>query len=371
MKRCAEQAAGAKDPARIDDWVRLEVREIAAYTVPESHGYIKLDAMENPYSWPDHLVGAWLDVVRHVRLNRYPDGDARALKELLAIYLDLPSELDLLLGNGSDELIQMIGLTVGGPGRCLLAPEPTFAMYRMIAKITGLEYVGVPLRSPNFDLDGAAMLNAIQARQPAVVALSYPNNPTGNLFDRALIEEIIAVSPGLVLIDEAYFSFAGATWLDELSRHPRVLLLRTLSKIGLAGLRIGMLIGAPNWLAEINKTRLPYNINSLSQASGAFMLAHAAVFTAQVAQICSERQALYHALAAMRGLQVWPSRTNFLLLRIPGRADRVFNGLRQENILVKNLNEQHPLLMDCLRVTVGRQEENQAFCAALTMHLCE
>ncbi|MGH8473885.1 MAG: aminotransferase class I/II-fold pyridoxal phosphate-dependent enzyme, partial [Gammaproteobacteria bacterium] len=139
MKRCAEQAPGAKDPERIDNWVRPEVRELAAYTVPESYGCIKLDAMENPYSWPEELVGAWLEVLRNVRLNRYPDGDARALKDRLAIYLDLPSGLDLLLGNGSDELIQMVGLTVGGPGRCLVAPEPTFAMYRMIAKIAGLE----------------------------------------------------------------------------------------------------------------------------------------------------------------------------------------------------------------------------------------
>ncbi|MCA1851627.1 MAG: aminotransferase class I/II-fold pyridoxal phosphate-dependent enzyme, partial [Beggiatoa sp.] len=188
--------SGASPERGLNRWVRPAVRELEPYHIEDAAGLIKLDAMENPHPWPAELRGAFVEALRSVELNRYPDGEARALKQRLRGYLGLSDDTGLLLGNGSDELIQMIGLTVGGPGRCLLCPEPSFSMYRILAAITGMRYVGVPLCDRDFDLDHEAMQRAIDRHQPAVVVLSYPNNPTGNLFERRSIEAIIEASPG-------------------------------------------------------------------------------------------------------------------------------------------------------------------------------
>jgi len=360
---------GTSPEPALNRWVRPAVRELRPYHIEDAAGLIKLDAMENPHPWPAELRGAFVEALRSVELNRYPDGEARALKQRLRGYLGLTDDTGLLLGNGSDELIQMIGLTVGGPGRCLLCPEPSFSMYRILAAVTGMRYVGVPLRGRDFDLDHEAMLRAIDRHRPAVVVLSYPNNPTGNLFERRSIEAVIEASPGLVLIDEAYFDFSGETLLDRVTGRPPVLVLRTLSKIGLAGLRVGFLIGDPQWLAEINKVRLPYNIGALSQASADWVLSHAEVLREQALRIRRDRDALCSALRRFEVLEVWVSHTNFLLVRAPGQGESLYAGLKAEGILVKSLHGAHPLLADCIRITVGSAEENQSLLAALARRL--
>ncbi len=354
---------------RLTRWVRPAVRALAPYRIEDAAGLVKLDAMENPYVWPAELRAGYLEALSAVALNRYPDGEARALKNRLRAYLGLPDDTHLLLGNGSDELIQMIGLTVGGTGRGLLCPEPSFSMYRSIAAITGMQYVGVPLHAEDFGLDEAAMLAAIDRHQPAVVVLSFPNNPTGNLYAQHAIDSVVDASPGLVLIDEAYFDFAGATLLERLARRPEVLVLRTLSKIGLAGLRVGVLIGDPDWLREIDKVRLPYNIGALSQASAAWILAHAEVLHEQASHIRRDRDALRAALMRLDGVEVWRSHANFLLLRARGRGGSLHAGLKAEGVLVKSLHGAHPLLSDCIRVTIGTPQENEAFLAALRRRL--
>jgi histidinol-phosphate aminotransferase len=361
--------SGASPEPGLNRWVRPAVRELRPYHIEDAAGLIKLDAMENPHPWPAELRGAFVEALRSVELNRYPDGEARALKQRLRGYLGLSDDTGLLLGNGSDELIQMIGLTVGGPGRYLLCPEPSFSMYRILAAVTGMRYVGVPLRGQDFDLDHEAMQRTIDRHQPAVVVLSYPNNPTGNLFERRSIEAVIEASPGLVLIDEAYFDFSGETLLDRVTGRPPVLVLRTLSKIGLAGLRVGFLIGDPQWLAEINKVRLPYNIGALSQASADWVLSHAEVLREQALRIRRDRDALCSALRRFEVLEVSVSHTNFLLVRAPGLGESLFAGLKAEGILVKSLHGAHPLLADCIRITVGSAEENQALLAALARRL--
>jgi histidinol-phosphate aminotransferase len=325
--------------------------------------------MENPYVLPEALVEEWLQALRAVQLNRYPDADAQALKARLRHAFDVPADAEMLLGNGSDELIQMICLTLAGPNRVLLAPEPTFSMYRIIADIAGLEYVGVPLRARDFSLDLDAFLQAIERHQPALVALSYPNNPTGNLFEREAVERVIQASPGVVLLDEAYFHFSGETFIRHLDSCPNLLVMRTLSKMGLAGLRLGILCGAPDWLGEFNKVRLPYNINVLSQVSGEFILRHAEVLDAQVRQIRADRETLLQSLLSQQAVEVWPSRTNFLLMRVAGRSQPFYEALKSDRILLKNLSGSHPLLQDCLRVTVGTPGENRVFLMALQKHL--
>ena len=349
----------------IEQWVRPEIRALSAYHVPDPGDCIKLDAMENPYRWPDELVDAWLERLRGVSINRYPDPAARRLQSALRVAMEVPDGMSVLLGNGSDELIQMIVQTLAAPGRVIMAPEPTFVMYRLIAQVVGLKFAGVPLRE-DFALDLDAMLEAIELHQPAVVFLAYPNNPTGNLFDAAALRRVIEAAPGLAVVDEAYAAFASDSFMAMLPEYSNLLVLRTVSKMGLAGLRLGLLVGPQAWLAEIDKTRLPYNIGVLTQASAEFALEHRAVLDAQTAQIRSDRAALFAALQTMPKLQVYPSEANFILFRTaPGRADALFEGLRSRGVLIKNLSPAGGALRDCLRVTVGAPEENMAFLNAL------
>lgn len=350
---------------KVERLVRPAIRALAAYHVPDPGNAIKLDAMENPYPWPQSLIEDWLACLREVSLNRYPDPAAARLKQRLHAAMEVPQGMDLLLGNGSDELIQMLALAVAGPDRVILAPEPTFVMYRMIAEVVGMQYVGVPLRD-DFSLDTPAMLSAIEQHQPALVFLAYPNNPTGNLFAADDIHRIIQASDGLVVLDEAYAAFASDSFMATLRDYDNLLVMRTVSKMGLAGLRLGLLAGRTEWLGEIDKTRLPYNINVLTQASAEFALDHRDVLDEQTQQIRYDRAQLHAALAGMPGLTLYPSEANFILFRTAaGEADAIFNGLRERNILIKNLNQAGGALTDCLRVTVGTPEENAAFIEAM------
>lgn len=350
---------------KIQHWIRSEIRELTPYHVPDSSGLIKLDAMENPYYWPEDLHGEWLGILADIAVNRYPDSQACVVQQKLRAVMNIPSDMDVILGNGSDELIQIITLALSAPGRVLLAPEPTFSMYRMIALFTGMRFIGVPLRD-DFSLDAAAMLQAIKQHQPAVVFLAYPNNPTGNLFDRVQVDTIIKASPGLVVIDEAYYAFAGDSYMPQLGSAENLVVMRTLSKMGLAGLRLGLLAGPPAWLREFEKIRLPYNINVLTQASVAFALNHMDVFNAQTAAIRAGREHVMSELQRIDGVRTYPSHANFILFRVAtGRADPIFEGLKRAGILIKSLHRASSPLAECLRVTIGTPEENTRFISAL------
>jgi histidinol-phosphate aminotransferase len=354
---------------RIADWVRPQIRALRAYHVQAAAGLIKLDAMENPYVWPPAVVDEWTAVLREVSLNRYPDPAPQALMARLREFAGVPAEAALMLGNGSDELIQLIMLALAGPGRKVLAADPSFSMYRMIALFVGLEFVGVPLRA-DFDLDVEAMLAAIAEHRPAVVLIDRPNNPSGRLFAAADVRRVIEAAPGLVVVDEAYQPFSGETVMPWLREYPHLLILRTLSKMGLAGLRLGLLVGNPAWIAELDKIRLPYNINVLTQASAHFALSHNEMLEEQAERIRADREYLYQSMVAMPGLTVQPSRANFILFRTSaGQGERIFAGLLARRVLIKNLAGAG--LPDCLRVTVGTPEENQAFLTALAAVLQE
>lgn len=350
---------------KVAQLIRPEIRALAAYHVPDARGLTKLDAMENPYTWPPEIVDAWLARLRDAPLNRYPDPAAHALCARLKASMGVPEGCDVLLGNGSDELIQIIALALSSPGRMMLAPEPGFSMYRMIAIFAAMEYVGIPLRA-DFTLDRAAMLRAIEQHQPAVVFLAYPNNPTGNLFDDDSVRAVIEAAPGLVVLDEAYHVFANRSWMSQLPQHPNLLVMRTLSKMGLAGLRLGLLAGHPQWLNEFNKIRLPYNINVLTQLSAAFALEHADLLEQQAARIRTGREQLVRDMQSLPGITVYPSQANFVLFRTAhGAATGVFEALKHAGILIKNLHGSSSALEDCLRVTVGTPQENAGFLTAL------
>jgi len=349
----------------IEHWVRPEIRALSAYHVQDASGLVKLDAMENPYTWPDELRDEWAQLIRDTDVNRYPDPAASKLSERLAQTMGVPAGMRLILGNGSDEIIQMIAMSLSGPGRCVLSVDPGFVMYRMIATFCGMHYVGVPLKSEDFSLDVAAIRQAMAEHLPAVVFLAYPNNPTGNLYDEQAMIEIIEAAPGLVVVDEAYAPFTDASFMARLGQYDNLVVMRTVSKMGLAGLRLGLLAGPAEWLDEFDKVRLPYNVNVLTQVSAEFALRHKDVFDEQTASIRAERERLLAAFAQLPGVTVFPSAANFILLRTPpGKADAWFAGLKQRGVLIKNLNGAHPLLADCLRPTVGTPEENTRMLAA-------
>lgn len=343
--------------------VRDEIRALSSYHVPASAGMIKLDAMENPYGLPDDLRADIGAIVADAPLNRYPDADARELKAALRRLMAVPDGMDVLLGNGSDEIIQMLCQVCARPGAALLGVEPSFVMFAMVAKVCGLKFVGVPL-TPAYRLDVDAVLAAIDEHAPALSFFAYPNNPTGNLFDAGDLERIIRASPGLVIVDEAYHPFAQESFMPRLAEFPNLLVMRTVSKLGLAGLRLGLIAGRPEWLAELDKVRLPYNLNVLTQRVALRVLERPEVLDAQAAAIRAERARLNDGLARIRGVRALPSNANFIMFRLPAAAE-VFEALKRRGILIKKLTGSHPALEDGLRVTVGRPEENAAFLRAL------
>lgn len=344
---------------------RQEVLALSAYNVADAEGLIKLDAMENPYVWPDDIKAEWLEALKDCRLNRYPDPEARQLAATIRRLNAIPDGLGLLQGNGSDEIILLLLMALK-PGSSVLAPEPGFVMYKQLSQSLGLDYQGIPLMAHDFDLDMPAMRQAIEQHQPAIIFLAYPNNPTGNLFSEASIREIIQAAKGLIVIDEAYAPFAGASFIDSLAQYDNLLVMRTVSKLGLAGLRLGYLIGHPAIIAELNKIRLPYNINSLTQISADFALSNKILFDRQTQAICAERTALLHELEQLDGITAYPSAANFILFRTPvNRASDIFASIKQQGVLIKNVSRQGGLLADCLRVTVGKPQENKAFLTAL------
>lgn len=343
--------------------IRADVRATSAYAVPDASGYIKLDAMENPYELPEELRAELGRRLADAVLNRYPVASYTTLKDKVCARLGVPAGYDVMLGNGSDELIQIVTTTVASQERraAVLAPVPAFVMYARSAQFAGADFVGVKLK-PDFTLDMEAMLAAIALHQPAVVFLAYPNNPTGNLFAVEDIEAILRAlgEHGIAVLDEAYQPFARASFMDRLGEFENLVVMRTVSKLGLAGIRLGYMTAAPRLLAEFEKVRPPYNVNVLTQVAAEFVLDHVEVLDEQAARINAERERLHAELAALPGVEVFTSSANFISMRVPDAA-AVCAKLASEKVLVRNLSKMHGMLANCIRVTVSTPEENAAF----------
>ncbi|MFM1979444.1 MAG: hypothetical protein RLZ68_709 [Pseudomonadota bacterium] len=370
--------------------IRQDVQSMHAYAIQDSVGMVKLDAMENPHRLPPALQAELGQRLGALAFNRYPDGRVNDLRRALAAHADMPQGFELMLGNGSDELISLLALacdvpTVPGAAKpAVLAPLPGFVMYAMSAQLQGLDFIGVPL-TPNFALDVPTMVRAIETRQPAIVYLAYPNNPTAHLWDAGDMAQVIAAAKtagSIVAVDEAYQPFSSRTYLDVIranpSEHSHVLLMRTMSKFGLAGVRLGYMMGAKELIAQVDKVRPPYNISVLNYECALFALAHQDVFAAQAQDIREQRARLIGTLRATPGLTVFESDANMILVRIEGgqnntpdsmpeadRAQKVFDGMKARGVLVKNVSKMHPLLAHCLRLTVGTFDENSKMIVAL------
>jgi len=341
--------------------VKKEVAELKAYAIEEPHAAIKLDAMENPYVLPEEMRRELAYRLASVEVNRYPDPEAKRLKARLSKYLGVPAA-NLVLGNGSDELIGMVISAFGGSPGLIAYPTPTFSMYGIIARGLGQQVLELPL-TPDFEIDFDGTLKLLMEKRPKVLFIAYPNNPTGNQFDRDKVRRLIAGTFGIVVVDEAYFSFSGDTFINELKEYPNLVVLRTLSKVGMAGLRVGIMAASVDVCREVNKVRLPYNLNSLSQAAAEYVLSKSDVIDGQVKVLIAERERLFKELSKVPGVYAYPSKTNFILFKTR-ESGNVYKGLMERGILIRDLNSPGPLA-DCLRVTVGTPEENAAFIAAL------
>ncbi len=349
---------------------------------------IKLDAMENPYSLPPALQTELGSRLGALALHRYPAGRIQDLRHALAQYAQMPSGYDIMLGNGSDELISLLALACARPDTprpVVLAPVPGFVMYAMSAQLQGLDFVGVPLTA-DFELDVPAMLTAMQTHQPAIVYLAYPNNPTATLWqhdDMAQVIAAAALTGTIVVVDEAYQPFSSHSYITPITNNPaqhsHVVLMRTLSKFGLAGVRLGYMLGHATLIQQLDKVRPPYNVSVLNAECALFALEHADVFADQARHICAERSRIIHFLRALPQLKVWDSQANMILLRIDGAlkgmgadadpAVHLFEKLKSHGILVKNVSTMHALLARCLRITVGTPEENTQLLSAIENYL--
>ncbi|MFM9970515.1 MAG: histidinol-phosphate transaminase [Burkholderiales bacterium] len=350
-----------------DQVIRPDIRAISAYPVQHAEGFVKLDAMENPHGLPEWLRHEIAASIHGAEINRYPDPNAPGLKKRLRDVMAVPEECELILGNGSDEIIAMMINAVSGPDTVIMSIAPTFAMFKMSSIIARAKYVGVPLEA-DFSLNVERVLAAMAEHRPAILFIAYPNNPSGNLFDEKSLLTLIEQAPGLVVIDEAYNVFAEKSFLPLLPQYPNMVVMRTLSKLGLAGLRLGYAAARPDWIREFDKVRGPYNVGVLTQLIAEKILGHHRVLQDQAREIIAERETMLRILQGMPGVESFPSEANFILLRVAD-ADAVHTGLMERGVLVRNLHGSHPLLDQCVRFTIGTKVENTTLIEAFSQTL--
>ena len=344
------------------NFIRDDIKAMSAYRIADlPEGFIKLDAMESPYhpfARFTELSNEWLRLIAQAPIQLYPNPAASGLQETLRKAFDIPEAAAIALGNGSDELIQFMTLLVAQSGATMLAVEPSFVMYRHNAELYGMNYAGVPLNE-DFTLDLPAVLSAIEKHQPALIFIAYPNNPTGVCFRREEVEAIIHAARGIVVVDEAYGAFSRDSFLPQAGSVENLVVMRTISKIGFAGLRIGYAAGSPAVMDELAKILPPYNMNQLSLATAKFALQHHDVIQTTIDILKTERERVFSGLSAIGRLKAFPSEANFITVRVPD-ADALFNTLKENRILIKKLHGTHPLLAQCVRITIGSPEQNDA-----------
>ena len=338
----------------IDQWLRTDIRNINAYHVPSAKNMLKMDAMESPFGVPEKLKDEFLEYISHSEVNRYPDANAKELQATLRSLMDIPKDLGVLLGNGSDELIQLLSLACSS-GDMIMSFEPSFVMYELVSKFAQLNYHGMPL-DENFEIDLNSTLLAIKSKKPKLIFIAYPNNPTGNSFDYDVIREIIESTDALVVLDEAYYAYSEKSFLAEIKNFSNLVVLRTISKIGFAGLRLGLLVGSQETIEQLNKLRLPYNINILTQASANFLLKDRQRIVSNAKIIINERRRLYDELSLIPGLTVYPSQANFLLVKAEN-AKLLLESLKDSGILIKGFAISTQL-ENFVRISVGEAKEN-------------
>jgi histidinol-phosphate aminotransferase len=361
MSSSEKKKRKSKNKALTGSRVKLAVKSLSAYSVPHYAARVKLDGNESPFSLPPEVSKEVFDKLSEIDVNRYPDPEARGLRNRISRIYGFPPG-GILLGNGSDELIGMLITTFsGGTGR-MLCPVPTFSMYGLSGIALGMELLEAEL-DPGFDLDINKIADLIARKDPDLIFLASPNNPTGNMYSTDRIREIIRLSSGVVVVDEAYSDFSGYTFLPLIEKHENLIILRTMSKVGFAGIRLGILYGRDNLVREINKIRYPYNINSFTQVAAEVILGHQEFISENIQLVARERDRVYKALSEMRGVDPYPSDANFILFKVRD-SDYIFNELIGRDVIIRNFNRPGRL-KNCMRVTIGTPGENNLFLSAL------
>jgi histidinol-phosphate aminotransferase len=338
--------------------VRDTIKGLKAYHVENLGEGTKLHANENPYSPSPELLNEIFSRLDILELNRYPDPDCKNLRKAISFKTSAPIE-QIIVGNGSDELIQYLMQVLCNEGDTIAFPDPTFAMYGITAQCLGLNPISLPLND-NWDFEAQPALEILAQHKARIVFISYPNNPTGNCFSEREIQKVIEQFKGIVVLDEAYQDFSGKTFLEQMKKHNNLVIFRSLSKIGLAGLRVGYGIFPVELVEQINKVRLPYNSNSVSQLVATELLNNFTVVQNQIRSILDERDRLMDELSKFSSIIAYPSNSNFILFQACKGGENIFNSLKENGILLRNLGS-HPRLKDCLRITVGTKQENDQF----------
>ena len=348
-------------PGIVKKRVKDAVKELQAYSVPHIDCSIKLDGNESPFSLPVDLKDKLSQALVEVDINRYPDPEADAIREKMAQAEGLSKDW-VLFGNGSDELIGILISACTGSSGKVLFPVPTFSMYGLTALSLSAQTIEIPL-DDDFDIDLDTTLEHIKSSDPDIIFVASPNNPTGNAFSEDRIKAIIESAEGIVVVDEAYSDFNGYTFMPALKEHDNLVIIRTLSKVGFAGLRLGMLFAHPALVDELNKVRYPYNINSLTQAATELVLENHEFVSESIQLIVRERDRVFSELRGLSGLELYPSDANFIFFRVPD-AEKVFLELIERDILIRNFNRPGRL-KNCMRVTIGTPDENNSLISAL------
>jgi histidinol-phosphate aminotransferase len=342
----------------LDNLVRPNVKSLKAYHVDNHDCKIKLHANENPFPLPTEILDLISCSFKNFQFNRYPDPGCQQLRKAISTATDIPAQ-NLVVGNGSDELLQLILQVFCEPGDGVAFPDPSFAMYSILAKSMDLKPVPFSLND-QWDFKADSFLEIAEQTKTKVVFFSFPNNPTGNCFSSEEIEKTLDNFQGIVVLDEAYYDFAQKTFKNRLETNNNLIVLRSLSKIGLAALRVGFAAASPLIVEELNKIRLPYNSNSVSQMVANEVLNQFHLIQKQIDLIIQERTHLFEELSKLNEIEVFPSDSNFLLFKTSQNSGEVFQKLAQKDILLRDLSS-HPKLKNCLRVTIGTPDENSNF----------
>lgn len=355
-----EETAGSAGSVDVEKLVRPVILSMQAYQTQNIENVVRLDANENPFPWPEGMKKVLMD--EEFAFNRYPDGGAAQLKQAIARYMKVtPSSV--VTGNGGDELIQLVLTVFGGVGKSLVLHPPTFSMYYAAAKLTNTQVIDVPLLEGK-KLDLEEMLKAGKQDDVNVILVCNPNNPTGALFPKEDILHLIEETGKIVVVDEAYSEFSQESMVGELDRYPNLILLRTFSKaFGLAGLRLGYLLGQPTVMELINRARQPFNVNSFSQRAGVAALEFLDQFQVQIEVIRKEIQTIYEALKNILEIEIFPTRSNFILFK-PRNAELWYDELLRRGFLVRYMGNL-PVVGKCLRLSAGQPQENERLIAAL------
>jgi len=344
------------------DRVNPKVLEVNSYSVPKIDCSIRLDGNESPFETDPEILSKISDKIAAINLNRYPDPECSELIKIISERINFPQN-SILIGNGSDELIQMLIETVTGKSGVVMVPSPTFSMYRLTSLILNNKVIETEL-DENYDLDTEDIIKKIEEHDPDLLFFASPNNPTGNAFSPNKIIEVIEASSGVVVIDEAYFDYYGKTVIPLIQKYNNLVVLRTFSKIGFAAIRLGVLFGSEEIVDQVNKTRLPYNINTVSQKIAEIVLNNEELLKENYKKIVNERERLFQELNKIENIKVYPSDANFFLIKVPD-ADYCFNEMAEKDILIRNLSKPGRL-SGCIRVTIGTDEENSTFLDAMS-----